>query len=74
MLNGCQSVASNNNDLGSLAHKLGNSLGIIFAGVSLLEIECSKASPEVVTTLKNEIEISKSLIQQLRSLAAVQAK
>ena len=69
-----RACVASNNDLGSLAHKLGNSLGIIFAGVSLLEIECANASPEVVKSLKNEIEISKSLIQQLRSLAAVQAK
>ena len=63
-----------NDDLGSIAHNLGNSLGIISAGVSLLEIECAQASPEVVKSLKNEIEITKTLIQQLRHLIITEVK
>jgi hypothetical protein len=64
---GCNSVASKN-QLESLAHDLANSLSIISTEFHVLKFECSTASPEVIKSLEDEIEIMKSILQRLRDL------
>jgi hypothetical protein len=65
---GCHSVASKN-QLESLAHDLANSLSIISTEFHVLKFECSTASPEVIKSLEDEIEIMKSILQRLRDLS-----
>ena len=69
---GCHTVASKN-ELESLAHDLANSVSIISTEFYVLKLECSTASPEVIKSLEDEIEIIKGILQRLRDLAA-QAK